>query len=131
MRSRKRLVPGPILGYEDGHPVVPVTLERHPKGNLLHLEACPYCGWSHIHGGGGPGKDPRDYEGPRAPHCDGRAPGAPDYILRIVGERPGPTDPRRTSSSRSARPDKGQNRTGSPAPRDNKDGPGVEVEEAL
>lgn len=81
--SRKRFDPGPVLGYENGIPIVPVTVERGPKAQLFRLAACPYCGRSHIHGGGALGRDPHDLEGHRLSHCQCKCPANRGYILRI------------------------------------------------
>jgi hypothetical protein len=100
--KRKTVVPGPVLGYEDGIPIVPVTVKRVPNGyrrqvTLLKLAVCPYCGRPHTHGAGSPETDPHDDEGHRLSHCvDTHVP--PErrrdmnrgYILRIVGEEPEP-----------------------------------------
>lgn len=72
-----------VLGYEDGIPIVAVTVTQHRDWTELRLVACPYCGKRHIHGG---------EEGHRWAHCDGMPGG---YHLRIV-EKP----PRRPRSSR-------------------------------
>ncbi len=72
---------------EDGIPIVPVTIVRHRKGNLLHVASCPYCGRPHVHGGGRGDQDPRDFQGHRVSHC--RMPGVRSrgYVLRIVAEQ--------------------------------------------
>lgn len=80
----KRLPPGPILDYEDGSPIVPVTVQRTGTVYLLHLAACPFCGRPHVHGGGPLDEDPCGYEGHRRFHCSEAAPGRGGYILRIV-----------------------------------------------
>jgi hypothetical protein len=84
-RSRRK-VPGPVLEYENGIPVVPVIAKQSRKGTLLQLLACPYCGELHIHGGGESGDDPRDHEGHRVAHC--LEPDDRGYILRVVGFEP-------------------------------------------
>jgi hypothetical protein len=85
-RSRARLhVPGPVLGYtEEGLPIVPVTIKRHSKGNLLRLAACPFCGRQHEHGRSQNMSDAT--EGHRVSHCLVRAAEDRGYVLCIVGE---------------------------------------------
>lgn len=85
--SRKRFAPGPVLGYDNGIPIVPVNVERGRKVHLLRLAACPLCGRPHVHGGGYLGKDPHDFEGHRTSHCPMRIPGDRGYILRIVDDQ--------------------------------------------
>jgi hypothetical protein len=82
----KRRPPGPILGYEGRYPIVPVSVQRHRKGNLFHLAACPYCGEPHVHGAGDFGDDPRDHAYHRGSHCVEPVPNDVGYILRIVGD---------------------------------------------
>ncbi len=85
-RSRARHpASGPVLGYtEDGFPIVPVTIEHHPKGSVLRLAACPFCGRPHEHGG--PHDNPSYSEGHRISHCLTSAPGDRGYILCAVGK---------------------------------------------
>ncbi len=73
--SNVEVLPGvPVLGFEHGLPVVPVRVVythelRRGHYDLLILAECPYCGQQHMHGGGEPGTDPRDFEGHRGSHC--------------------------------------------------------------
>jgi hypothetical protein len=112
-RRLKYLAPGPVLGYEDERPIVPVTIGREPRVTLFLLAACPFCGRPHIHGGRRPEEDPRRYQGHRPARCvpdvvrpERRRAMERGYILRIVGEEPErPRPKRRTApSSRSSRP---------------------------
>jgi hypothetical protein len=82
--SRKRYTPGPVLGYYNGIPIVPVSVERGRQANLLRLAACPLCGRPHVHGGGPLGRDPREFQGHRTSHCPMPIPNDRGYILRIV-----------------------------------------------
>ena len=83
-----------ILGYDQGIPIVPVTVRRvvpvitrrFMSVVELYLAACPYCGKPHIHGGGTPDEDPHKYEGHRGSHCLKKVTGDRGYILRIVDE---------------------------------------------
>ncbi len=83
---RGRSVSATDLGYVDGIPVVPVTVERTRMLHLLHLAACPYCGQPHIHGGGLADQDPREFEGHRITHCLKRVPGDRGYVLIVTEE---------------------------------------------
>ena len=82
--NRKRKTPGPVLGHENGFPVVPVTVARGERGNYLVVHACPYCGEKHVHGGGRPNEDPHEYAFHRVQHCINPPPKCPGYVLRIV-----------------------------------------------
>ena len=70
----------------DGIPIVPVTVERTRTVHLLHVAACPYCGRPHVHGGGLPDEDPRDFEGHRASHCLKPVSGDRGYFLIVTEE---------------------------------------------
>lgn len=48
---------------------------------LWVIDACPYCGHSHTHGGGELAGNPRRLLGERVPHCAGDKTGLPNYIL--------------------------------------------------
>jgi hypothetical protein len=84
--SKGHSVSATILGYVQGIPVVPVTVERTRTVHLLHLAVCPYCGRPHVHGGGPPEGDPRDYEGHRVSHCLRPVPGDRGYLLVVTEE---------------------------------------------
>ena len=84
--SRGRSVSATILGYVDGIPIVPVTVERTRTVHLLHVAACPYCGRPHVHGGGRPDQNPRDFEGYRAAHCLDPVPRDRGYMLVVTEE---------------------------------------------
>jgi hypothetical protein len=77
---------GSVLGIQDGVPIVPVVVEKHPWGQYLILETCPYCGNQHLHGGGGLVDDPQDFQGHRASHCIKQTGSNPGYILRTRPE---------------------------------------------
>jgi hypothetical protein len=99
-RKPRQRAPGPVLGYQDGIPIVPVTVEFGIPWGLLRLAACPYCGRPHVHGGPRPGQDPHECEGHRVADCvskhvpeDRQGDVNRGYILRIV-EDTSPNDHR-------------------------------------
>lgn len=82
-----------VLGYVDGIPIVPVRVKRTRDVNLLYLATCPYCGRQHVHGGGRPDQNPRDFEGHRLSHCLQQVPGDRGYMLIVTDDdRPNLTD---------------------------------------
>ena len=81
--SRGRSVSATILGYVDGIPIVPVTVERTRSVHLLHVAACPYCGRPHVHVElARRGHD----HGHRASHCLKPVSGDRGYFLIVTEE---------------------------------------------
>lgn len=62
-------------------PAAYAQLERGAENWIWAIDACPYCGHRHIHGGGSLYGDPRQLLGDRAPHCAGDKTGLPNYLL--------------------------------------------------
>lgn len=59
-------------------------IRRYSHTALLYLPVCPFCGGSHIHGGGYEYESRKCAEGHRAEHCTTLEWGSPDYIVRLV-----------------------------------------------
>ena len=87
--GRRARAPGPVLGYQDGIPLVPVTVERgRDRGRPyigLHIAACPHCGWPHMHGAGT--EDLRGFAEHRVSHCMSPWSGNRGYILFVTEQQ--------------------------------------------